>query len=314
MCPSDSENLMRTPTDRQLPPLNRVRVFEAAARHSSFAAAAVELNITRGAVSQSVQALEKFFGRKLFIRGAQRLDLTDAGRKYMARLGPALDEIAAATDEFLDAEAGPRPIVIGAVDGVLQRWLLPLWAEAHTEMPQIAVQLVSTSENANLDTYDCDAIVSTDGFSSPGLCCEGLIEVNLFPVASVSFLQRVGLPHTVSELLDLPLMYTSSRPDDWCDWLSTAGIASPVPELMPDRQFDSMGTLIDAARAGMGVAVIFDCLIEHELANQELIPLFPDVPAQTCQFDLIYPVGKMGRPVFRQFRDLLVSRCSTIYE
>src|SRR6202047_4142419 len=79
---------------RQLPPLNALRAFEAAARSESFTRAAEELCVTQGAVSHQVKALEATLGIKLFNRERQRLVITDAGREYLAVGRDGLDRIA----------------------------------------------------------------------------------------------------------------------------------------------------------------------------------------------------------------------------
>jgi len=82
---------------RQLPPLNALKAFEAAARSESFTRAAEELCVTQGAVSHQVKALEATLGIKLFNRERQRLVITDAGREYLNVVRDALDRIAAGT-------------------------------------------------------------------------------------------------------------------------------------------------------------------------------------------------------------------------
>ena len=57
---------------RRLPPLNALRVFEVAARTSSYAAAASELGLTHGAVSRQIAILETWLGHRLFVRSARR--------------------------------------------------------------------------------------------------------------------------------------------------------------------------------------------------------------------------------------------------
>ena len=295
---------------RQLPPLSRIRVFEAAARHGSFARAADELNVTPAAVSQSVRALEDYLGKALFQRSAREVRLLEGGHAYLTRLGPALDEISAATEDLLSAEAMGSSIVVGAFGGVLQRWLLPLWADARPKTTPLTVRLVTMLGEVDFDAGEVDATVRTNGRPSADLCCERLLEAKMFPVASEGFIARNGMPQTVTELLAMPLLHSDSRPQDWRHWLSAAGFGGPFPEPSEDCRFDSMGTLTDAAVAGMGVAIGIECLMVRELANGELHRLLPRIPEQSCHFDLIYPTNKLTRPAFREFRDLIISRCS----
>src|SRR5205085_11279081 len=89
------------PMARRRPPLNGLKAFEAAARSESFTRAAEELNVTQGAVSHQVKALEDTLGLRLFHRERQRLILTEAGRDYLSVIRDALDQIAVGTERLL---------------------------------------------------------------------------------------------------------------------------------------------------------------------------------------------------------------------
>ena len=82
----------------RLPPLNGLRAFEAAARHRSFRAAADELCVTPGAVSQLVKTLETALDTRLFHRSARAITLTAEGKRYLPSIRKAFEEIAAATE------------------------------------------------------------------------------------------------------------------------------------------------------------------------------------------------------------------------
>src|SRR5258705_3352353 len=89
---------------RELPPLNALKEFEAAARSESFTRAAEELCVTQGAVSHQVKSLEDTLGIKLFNRERQRLTITDVGREYLNVVRDALDRIAAGTERVLQRQ------------------------------------------------------------------------------------------------------------------------------------------------------------------------------------------------------------------
>src|SRR5258705_2868082 len=89
---------------RQLPPLNALKAFEAAARSESFTRASEELCVTQGAVSHQVKALEATLGIKLFNRERQRLAITDAGLEYLNVIHDAFDRIAAGTERVLQRQ------------------------------------------------------------------------------------------------------------------------------------------------------------------------------------------------------------------
>ena len=69
-----------------LPSLTALAVFEATARHQSFKLAAAELNVTTGAVSRQIKAVEDEIGVSLFTRTSTGVDLTAAGEDLYAVL------------------------------------------------------------------------------------------------------------------------------------------------------------------------------------------------------------------------------------
>jgi LysR family transcriptional regulator, glycine cleavage system transcriptional activator len=83
-----------------VPPLSWLKVFEAAARHGNFAAAARELSLSRGAVSRTVRELEQFVSVALFVRNAHGVQLTEAGRGYAHAIRPAIGALARASVEL----------------------------------------------------------------------------------------------------------------------------------------------------------------------------------------------------------------------
>src|SRR6185436_1044266 len=108
---------------RRLPPLNALKAFEAAARYESFTRAAEELNVTQGAVSQHVKALEAMLGIKLFDRRHQRLVMTEAGRDYLAVVRDALDRIAAGTERLVQRQRSGALTVSTSPD-FAAKWLV----------------------------------------------------------------------------------------------------------------------------------------------------------------------------------------------
>ncbi len=68
---------------KNLPSLSALYAFEATARHLSFSRAAIELNLTQGAISQRIRALEEFLGDKLFAREHNTIRLTETGHEYL---------------------------------------------------------------------------------------------------------------------------------------------------------------------------------------------------------------------------------------
>ncbi len=76
-----------------LPSLNGLQAFEAAARHLRFAKAADELHVTPAAVSYQIRALEEQLGVKLFRRLNRAIVLTDAGALALPGIKGGFEEL-----------------------------------------------------------------------------------------------------------------------------------------------------------------------------------------------------------------------------
>ena len=104
----------------RLPPLNPLRAFEAAARHGSVSAAARELNVTHGAVSHQIRALEDNLGIALFERSGQRVKLSAQGALLLPTISAAFESIASATAQITrPATSGDLTIAVRAGAAVL---------------------------------------------------------------------------------------------------------------------------------------------------------------------------------------------------
>src|SRR5688572_29767414 len=95
----------------QLPSLNALQAFEAAARHQSFTRAAAELGVTQTAVSHQVRALEHELGVPLFHRAHQRVSLTPEGRAWAAELGAVFERLHEANHKLRLPTSASRPAV-----------------------------------------------------------------------------------------------------------------------------------------------------------------------------------------------------------
>src|SRR4030081_2319792 len=95
----------------RLPPLNALRVFEAAARHLSFKEAAQELSITQAAVSHQIKSLEEYLGMELFRRAGRGVQLTEAARACLPKLREGFESLPAAGGGVRGRAAGTQPLV-----------------------------------------------------------------------------------------------------------------------------------------------------------------------------------------------------------
>src|SRR5437762_13346266 len=153
---------------RRLPPLNGLKAFEAAARSESFTRAAEELNVTQGAISHQVKALEGTLGLKLFHRERQRLILTEAGRDYLAVVRDALDRIAFGTEQLLQRQES-GVLTVSTSPDFAAKWLVNRLGHFAEQHPSIDLRVSATLHHVDFAREDVDLAVRHGDGNWPGL-------------------------------------------------------------------------------------------------------------------------------------------------
>jgi LysR family glycine cleavage system transcriptional activator len=285
---------------RDLPFLNGVRAFEAAARHGGFAKAAEELHVTAPAISRMVKLLEERMGVPLFHRRANGLALTLAGERYSTGLGPILDALAALTAE-VTAEAGPPTLTVGVGPTFAIRWLIPRLADFRAEHPEIDVHITTGGITAPFsDKWTC-GISLGDGVW-PGLMAEPLVAADLLPVCAPALAERLKSP---SDLAAESLVRVQHAPEDWPRWLAAAQAAAPS---VYGPEVGYYGQAIQAALDGVGVAMGIRPYVDDDLAAGRLVAPFPLSIPKGSQWYLVHRPNRLEEPSFKVFRDWITSR------
>ena len=202
---------------RQLPALNAIRAFEAAARHENFSRAADELFVTHGAVSHQVRALEEELGVQLFTRNGKRLCLTDAGMRYAQQIRTALMVIADATRD-VRASDRDRRLVVSMLSSFAARFITPRIGTFIERHPEIDVELQSTNSLTDFARDDVDIAIRFGQGNYPAHV-EPLFDEVFFPACAPT-LNGGKLPQTPADLVHYNLL----RSDDelWRPWFDAA--------------------------------------------------------------------------------------------
>lgn len=288
------------------PPLNALRTFECAGRHLSFVHAAAELNVTPGAVSRQVKALEEWFGAPLFQRRHKQVELTPLGRSYLQSVSEPLERIASATERALQRDA-ERPIAITCYPTFALRWLVPRWGRFYDQHPEIDVQLTTSLQPVDFSRGDVDAaILVGEGTQTwPGLDFVKLLEVSLFPVCSPALCQGENALRTAADLSRFTLLHGTPRRQDWRRWLDYAGVQNIDAD--GGVTFDSLNLSIQAAVEGLGVAIAVGDLVTDDLDAGRLVQPFGPARPSNRPFCLVYPPDRLRNRRLKAFRDWLVT-------
>ena len=247
----------------RLPSLNALQAFEAAARHEHFGRAAKELHVTHSAISRQVRALEDELGVELFARRNRAVFLTAAGRHLLETSTLAFRQIA---DIAAELRAGiPAPLVVSCEPTLTLRWLIPRIASFQHQYPETPIRLRAAGGPINLEGEPVDCAIRRSDFTWPtDIHAETILEERVGPVCSPAYARAEPLKH----LLERPRIHSETRADAWDRWAADVGCALPN---VPSQSFEHFYLSLEAATAGLGVAIGPEPLVMDALREGRLI-------------------------------------------
>ena len=288
---------------KPLPPLNALRAFEAAARNLSFTKGAHELNVTQGAVSHQVKALEDRLGFKLFLRRHQGLVLTEAGQDCQLFIRDALDRLAAGFDSVL-ARDNAGILTVSVSPNFASKWLVSRIGRFTGAYPDIDLRLSASLRHVDLNREDVDVAVRHGEDQWPDLHAVCLMAETLFPVCSPRLMEG---PHPLSRpenLIHHTLLHLDTR-EDWLKWIDAAGLQGI--DLSKGAVFNQTSLALDAAAGGQGVALGRSALAAPEMLAGRLVRPFGPSLSVNYAYYIVCPKQTAERPKIRAFRDWLIS-------
>jgi LysR family glycine cleavage system transcriptional activator len=291
---------------RELPPLNALRAFEAAARHLSFVRAAEELHVTPAAISQQVKLLEDHLGASLFHRG-KKLALSDAGNAALPLVSEAFDQIERVMLKMRPNSLGDT-LVISAPPAFAARWLIPRLEDFQSRHPNIELRLHATKRLVNFQVEDVDVAIRFGAGSYPDLIVERLMPETIIPVAAPAL---AAIINTADDLINCTLLEDEWHVDngvfpDWATWLATLGVNNVAP--LRVRQFGDANLTIQAAISGLGATLSWYSLVVDDLKAGRLVRLLDQSIPSTLGFDLVMPQNRATPSKALAFRAWLLAQ------
>jgi DNA-binding transcriptional LysR family regulator len=257
-------------------PLRAIGVFHAVARAASISKAAVELGVTPSAVSQQVRALELLLGTTLLVKAGRRIKLTETGERFFEMIATDIEHIVEATDRIRGHHA-VTVLTVRSTPTFSTKWLLPRLPSFVDKFPRYEVRLDGTNEPTDFSREDVDVEIRHGEGHWPGLFVEGVAEERFFPICAPSYAAAASLP--VEALSEHCLIHSVKSQVQWKPWFQALGIR-------PDGRwrrvlFDRSHMAIDAAVAGMGIALESDLMMWRELRDGTLVCPIANPPRVT---------------------------------
>lgn len=240
---------------RNIPPLQYLLGFEAAARLESFSKAAEELGLSQSAVSHEMRLLEERLGQPLFVRQGRSIRLTDAGRDYQRSVEGALEDLETGYRK-LDPYRKPGSVVIYCRSDFASRWVLPRLAALKKAVPLCDPWIDTSGAQVDFDDMEVSIAIVCARDVDPSLQSHQMFSDELVAVASPEILKGKSL--STRDLLTYPLIH-DERSAGWDEWFESAGVTAG--EVSAGLDFSDSELALRAAEAGYGIALASKALV-----------------------------------------------------
>ena len=282
-------------------PFRFIIAFYHVATMQSVARAAEELGVTPGAVSQQLRVLEEQLGTKLVTKAGRRIRLTESGERYFEMIASDIENIIAATRQ-IQGERTTMLLTVRATPTISTKWLLPRLGRFLDANPAIDLRLDGSNEPTDFSRDLVDLEIRHGIGRWPGLHVVPLADEIFLPVCS----PLVAASRSVDArgLQAMRLIHSVKAQVQWSDWFDKANEQVEGPWRM--LHFDRSHMAIDAAVAGLGIALESTLMMERELESGQLVVPVAKTPriALGTQW-LVCPPQHLRRRRVRLFVDWL---------
>ena len=289
---------------KNIPPLQYLLGFEAAARLGSFSRAAEELGLSQSAVSHEMRLLEARIGQPLFIRQGRSIRLTDAGRDYQRSVMTSLEHLESG-HQRLEPYRKPGSVVIYAPRDFASRWLMPRLHLLRNVVPNCDPWIDTSGAKVDFDELEVSiAIVKTREIESKWET-HLLMRDFLTPVVSPNFVfKQQGIAANVQ---NYPLIHDEG-PKKWRDWFEAAGVTRN--DVTAGIDFSDSDLAMNAAERGLGMSLSSVALTQESISAGLLIEPSPITLDTNLNWYVVSNQTELGNPTTQQVWNWLVTQSS----
>ena len=246
---------------RNIPPLQYLLGFEAAARLNSFSKAAEELGLSQSAISHEMRLLEARVGQALFIRQGRTVSLTDAGRDYQRTVRASLEELESGYRRLAPYKK-PGSVIIYCPSDFASRWLLPRLPELKKAVPQCEPWIDTSGKEIDFESTEVSIAILRSRSRATSVPSFKLFSEMLLAVAAPTLIRK---PVQRAEgLLNFTILH-DERPEGWNEWFESAGVETD--DISKGLDFSDRELALKAAECGLGVALCDSKFLDLEASR-----------------------------------------------
>jgi DNA-binding transcriptional LysR family regulator len=280
--------------------------FVNVAETESFTQAAKKLAISTAQVSRQVNGLEQRLNIKLFYRTTRKVSLTEEGRVFYQHCRGVLDGLDAAERAVTNLQSTPQgKIKITAPITYGEQQILPLINNFMMQYTDIEVTAFLSNQQVDLVDEGFDLAIRLGKLSDSSMMANKLAERTNYVCASPTYLEKYGIPHSLSEL-DKHSCLLGTR--DYWHFIDTGKERNL--RVTGRLRYNSGFGLVDAALKGLGIVQLPDYYIKEHIKNGDLITLLDNYKVPDEGIWAIYPHNRHLSPKIRLLVDYLLAHLS----
>jgi len=299
---------------RNIPGLQALKAFDAAARHLNFTRAAQELNVTPAAISHQIKELEEQTGVSLFTRTSRSMELTREGKVLQTAVSEALAGLNKALQRIRQLE-NPSQLKVSTSPSIAAKWLVPRLDRFLAAVPGSDVRIDVSSTTVDFDRDDADIAIRFGKGDYPGLHVEKMFQDSVFPVCSPDLVKGRKPLREPRDLLNYPLIHLDWEGQgavwpNWRMWMQAAGVSDFIDTR--GMHFSHSSLALQAAVDGHGVALGDSSLAADDIAAGRLIKPFELSLKSPPEFGyyLVCTKDAANRPMVKAFRDWIAAEAA----
>ncbi len=291
--------------------LSLLTSFIRTAEHGSFSAAARHLGLTAAGVSKNVARLEATLGVRLFHRSTRRLALTEIGDRFLQQMREplaSLQDAIAGVRHRSDEPAGTLKVSMGQALG--RNFIVPLLGEFLARHPAVLPDWHFDNRAVDLVGEGFDAAIGGGFALTPGIVARTLAPVHIVAVASPAWLAGRPLLRHPDDLAACDgIMRRSSPTGRVRPWtLRTRRLVDQAVPCRPRLVFSDPEAIAQAARLGLGVALVPMPFAFTHIASGELVRLLPGWYSDAGPLSIYYPSRRLLPAKTSVFVDYVMER------
>ncbi len=252
-----------------LPSLTALAVFEATARHRNFRLAAAELNVTTGAVSRQIKAVEEEIGVPLFTRNSSGVELTAAGEDLYAVLSQSFGRAADTVQRIKRGSRASR-VTLATSDAMARMWLMPRMGSFWRTYPEIVVDHLISDFSRDFRRADVELRIRYGLGMWPDETAQLLLTETIYPVCSPRIAEKYA-GATPQDIPNLPLLHVDWVDPDWTDWDEFLRRADILHGPLAGGRISNFTVTLQAAQDDQGIAVGWHRLVQPLIKAGKLV-------------------------------------------